>query len=83
MNRNAKSGSAIDELGCSIEEFKLYLESKFEPWIKKTWNLDHRRPLASFDLSDSTQLKEACHYTNIQPMLSKANLIKSDKYERN
>lgn len=33
---NFKSGSAVDDLGCSIEEFKKYLESKFEPGM--TWD---------------------------------------------
>ena len=48
-----------------------------------TWeniHLDHARPLSSFDLSKSDQLKEASHYSNIQPLLKKDNLIKGDKY---
>ena len=31
LNNNQKSGSAVDDLGCSIEELKAYLESKFHP----------------------------------------------------
>ena len=41
-----------------------------------TWkniDLDHVKPLKSFNLTDSEQLKQAAHYSNIQP------LIKSDK----
>ena len=48
-----------------------------------TWesiDLDHVRPLSSFDLTDSEQLKEACHYTNIQPLLKSDNRKKGSKY---
>ena len=34
---------------------------------------DHFRPLSPFDLKDIEQLKEASHYTNIQPLLAKDN----------
>ena len=47
------------------------------------WNnieLDHVRPLSSFDLKDYEQLKEASHYSNIQPLLAKDNRIKSNNY---
>jgi hypothetical protein len=82
-----KAGSSIDDLGCSIPELKQYLESKFEPgmswsnWSKTGWHIDHIRPLASFDLTDPEQFKQACHYTNLQPMWAKDNLSKGAKYE--
>ena len=41
--------------------------------------LDHVRPLSSFDLSDIEQLKEAAHDTNIQPLLTKDNRSKSNR----
>ena len=47
-----------------------------------SWNnieLDHVRPLSSFDLSDIEQLKEASHYSNIQPLLTKDNRSKSNR----
>ena len=81
---NFKSGSAVKDLGCSIDELKTYLESKFKPgmywdnWSYDGWHIDHIKPLASFDLTDRKQLLEACHYTNLQPLWAKDNLIKSD-----
>jgi hypothetical protein len=82
-----KTGSAVKELGCSIEEFKVYLESKFEPWMNwtnygkynknfPTWQIDHVIPLALFDLTKPDQIKTACNYSNLQPMLAKKNLQK-------
>lgn len=80
--RNSKGGSAVDDLGCSIEEFKLYLESKWQlgmTWNghgRDGWHIDHIIPLVSFDLTDPEQLKKACHYTNLQPLWAEDNLSK-------
>lgn len=71
-----KNGSSVRDLGCSINEFRLYLESKFEfgmSWDNygsniNCWNMDHIIPLSQFDLTDREQLLRACHYTNLQPM---------------
>ena len=82
---NYKSGSAVFDLGCSIDEFKVYMESKFQlgmswgNWGRKTWHIDHIKPLASFDLSDRDELLNACHYTNLQPLWAKDNMMKSDR----
>ena len=43
-------------------------------------DLDHVRPLSSFDLCDPEQLKEAAHYSNIQPILKSDNRSKGSKY---
>lgn len=77
-----KAGSAVKDLGCSINEFKTYLESKFLPgmswdnWSRDGWHIDHIKPLTSFDLKNREQLLEACHYTNLQPLWAEENLSK-------
>lgn len=82
INDNFKNGSAVKDLGCTIDELKTYLESKFQPgmswdnWTTDGWHIDHIKPLASFDLTDRNQFLEACHYTNLQPLWAKDNLIK-------
>jgi len=79
-----KIGSAINYLGCSIEELKAHLELKFLSGMAWTnygsWHIDHIRPLSSFDLTDPKQFKVACHYTNLQPLWAKDNLRKGAKY---
>ena len=85
MRNKWKSGSSVDDLGCSIEEFKLYIESKFSTnmsWdnhSKRGWHIDHIIPLSAFDLTDPEQVKRACHYTNLQPLWAEDNESKGDK----
>lgn len=85
LKGNYKSGSAVKDLGCSINELKSYLESKFQPGMSwdnhgiHGWHIDHIKPLSSFDLTDRKQMLEACHYTNLQPLWAKDNLAKGDK----
>ena len=50
IGRNCKRGSAIQDLGCSIADLKIYLENKFLPgmsWDKMGQiHIDHKIPLA-------------------------------------
>jgi hypothetical protein len=73
--------SAVKDLGCSIEYFKKYLESKFElgmSWDNYgEWHIDHIKPLVRFNLLDSNELSAACHYSNLQPLWAKPNLSKN------
>lgn len=70
-------------LGCSFEEFKLYLESKFEDWMNWEnrglyngefnygWDIDHIIPLSI--AKSEEELIKLNHYTNLQPLCSKIN----------
>jgi vacuolar-type H+-ATPase subunit E/Vma4 len=79
----AKSGSAVRDLGCTIDEFIAYISQKFEygmTWDNwGEWHLDHIVPLSSFDLTDREQFKTACHYTNMQPLWAVDNMSKKDR----
>ena len=77
----SKNDETESLLGISYSEFKNYIE--FLMTDEMNWDnihLDHVRPLSAFDLKDYEQLKEASHYTNIQPLLPKDNLLKGDRY---
>lgn len=82
LKGNYKKGSAIRDLGCSVDELKIHLESKFTKGMSwdnyGEWHIDHIRPLSSFDLTDAEQLKQACHYTNLQPLWAADNLSKGN-----
>lgn len=79
----SRAGSAVRDLGCSIEHFRDYIASRFEPgmswdnWGPDTWHIDHIKPLANFDLTDRGQFLEACHYTNMRPLWKSQNLSRS------
>lgn len=88
IKNNQKSGSAVKDLGCSIEFLKQYFEQKFysNPETGKImtwenygeWHIDHIIPLSSFDLTNRKQFIKACHYTNLQPLWAKDNFEKSN-----
>ena len=90
VKNNQKVGSAVDDLGCSIEEFKKHIEDQFESWMNwdnwgpynkdnKTWHLDHIKALVKFDLTDRDEFLKAANYTNMRPLLAKENLEKNSK----
>lgn len=73
---NYKSGSAVRDLGCSVDYLKVHLETQFRSGMSwqnygnkhGQWSIDHIIPLSSFDLTDREQCLKACHYTNLQPL---------------
>ena len=75
-------------LGCTLEEYKEYLESKFQQgmtWDNHTvdgWHIDHILPLNESDtiLTEEEKIKRV-HYTNTQPLWAKDNIKKGNKLE--
>lgn len=60
-------------LGCTGNEFKAYISSQFKDGMNfdnygKIWNIDHIKPIKTFDLTDPEQYKAAAHYTNCRPV---------------
>ena len=91
-NGYSKNSKTEELLGCSFEELKEYLESKFEPWMNWDnrglysgefnygWDIDHVIPLSSVNEED--EIIKLNHYTNLQPLCSKINRdIKKDNLE--
>ena len=76
-----KRHSTLTLLGCSIADFKRHIESL---WVSgmtwenygKQWQIDHIRPLASFDLRNENEQLQAFHFSNTQPLWSADNLKK-------
>jgi len=80
-----KPTKTTDLIGCSPEDFKKYLESKFTEGMTwenrglKGWHLDHIIPLCS--AKNKKELEILCHYTNIQPLWWQDNLKKGSSIE--
>lgn len=70
-------------LGCSFQEFKIYIESRFQPWMNWDnhgkyngelnfgWDLDHIVPISSAKTEE--EIIKLNHYTNFQPLCSTIN----------
>lgn len=85
-----KKNNVQEILGCNFEEFKSYIESKFQngmSWENRgEWHLDHIIPLAT--AKNYNDLIKLNHYTNFQPLWAKDNLSKGKRlvvnnYENN
>lgn len=82
MNCQKRTNSK-DILGCDFENFKLYIESKFESWMNWSnyglyngefnygWDLDHIIPISS--ATSEEQVLNLNHFSNFQPLCSKFN----------
>jgi hypothetical protein len=78
-----KTSRTHEILGCSFEEFKIYLESKFETWmnwgnkglyngeLNFGWDIDHIIPISSANSEED--VIRLNHYSNLQPLCSKVN----------
>ena len=79
-----KKSRSVDILGCSIEYFKSYIESKFDEsmnWINYgiVWDIDHIIPLSSAKTEED--IIELNHYKNLKPLCSYLNrVVKRDFY---
>ena len=85
LNRNGytKKSKTHEILGCSFDEFILYLESKFESWMNwgnkglyngdfnYGWDIDHIIPISTTTNED--EILKLNHYSNLQPLCSKIN----------
>lgn len=84
-SKTDKCIKTLDLLGCSIDNLKIHLESKFKEGMSwenhgtHGWHIDHIKPCASFDLTDPEQQKICFHYTNMQPLWWWDNLSKGIK----
>ena len=83
IKRNQKIGSAVDDLGCSIDELKIHLASKFEPGMTwenyGEWEIDHKISLSSVNLSIREEFLKVNNYNNLQPMWKLLNIKKGKK----
>jgi hypothetical protein len=85
MKKDTKGKKTKELLGCSIQELKIYLESKFREGMswgnygKYGWHIDHIIPCSMFDLTNLEQQKKCFHYSNLQPLWAVENLKKYNK----
>jgi hypothetical protein len=87
VRRKTKYESVMSLIGCSIDFYKKYIESKFEKGMswdnhgKNTWHIDHIIPLVFFNMENIEEQRKAFHYTNTQPLWATQNLKKGAKWQ--
>jgi len=85
-----KSDRTIVLVGCTVPEFKNYLEKHFVEGMTwdnygkgmSKWNLDHINPCAIFNLADPVEQKQCFHYSNLRPLWERGdngNLVKNNR----
>lgn len=80
-----RNASAVADLGCSLDEFKVHLETQFQSGMSwdnygpKGWHIDHIKPLSKYVLSDREVYLQLIHYTNLSPKWWYDNIAKSNK----
>jgi len=84
IKNKRKYSSCIKLLGCSLEQFIVYIEKQFSApmnWKNygKVWHIDHIIPCTYFDLTKLEHQKQCFHYTNLRPMIASENLTKKNK----
>jgi hypothetical protein len=80
-NQFKKNAKTEDILGCTIEYFITYIESKFTEGMTidnhGKWHLDHIIPLATAKTEE--EIIKLNHYTNFQPLWAEDNFKKGSK----
>jgi hypothetical protein len=87
FRQGIKSGSAVRDCGCSMEQLQAYLSEQFWPGMegdnkgKRGWHIDHIFPIDSFNIYDRSELLKACNYTNLQPLWADDNASKGARFD--
>ena len=83
-----KTSKSLEILGCSMDEFIIYIESHFTEGMNwgnygaclesdcHVWNLDHSHPISLAETED--EIIKLNHYTNFKPMWAIENIRKSN-----
>lgn len=72
------AASPVGAIACTAPDLRAFIEGRFRPgmsWAKYgQWEVDHVRPLSAARSTD--ELIALCHYTNLQPLWKRENLMK-------
>jgi len=87
LKYNRKSAHTRELLGCTVPEFKLYIEKQFQPGMTwdnygygpGKWVIDHINPCSSFNMKDTEHQKWCFCFVNQQPLWHEENMAKGDK----
>ena len=85
-----KNKHSIEYLGCDIDTFINHFNKKIEYFHQfiatdelmtfDNIHIDHIKPVSKFDLDNEDEFLNCCNYTNLQPLLAKDNMEKSNRW---
>jgi hypothetical protein len=83
LRGRSKSAHTMELLGCTIDQLKQHLESRFLPGMSwdnyGKWHVDHIIACATFDLTKEAEQRRCFNYTNLQPLWASDNIRKGTK----
>jgi uncharacterized protein YcbK (DUF882 family) len=87
INRRGESHTVEVVCGYRITELVTHLESQFADgmdwpaFMRGEVHIDHKRPQASFDLTDADQVRACWALSNLQPLWARDNISKGAKWD--
>jgi hypothetical protein len=91
VDHKYKSASVIRLIGCTLDYFNKYIETKFSDGMSWSnydeWHYDHIIPCDYFDLTLKSEQEKCFHWSNFQPLWkhdnhSKGSILPEDFQER-
>ena len=88
-SKTRKNRRTEEYAGCTITFLRKHIESQFKDGMTwdnyaTMWEVDHIRPLCTFDLTNEQDRLKANHYTNLRPLCKHLNRLtwraERDKY---
>jgi hypothetical protein len=87
VKRNSRYSFVEKYLGCTLPEFKRYIESKFQSGMAwknhgkgpDKWQFDHIKGCNNFDLSKEEERLKCFYFTNFQPLWDEKHKKKSNQ----
>ena len=85
LKGNSKTASTMELIGCTPDELRQHIESKFEPWMNWEnqglggWDVEHIKACFHFNMEDPQQQRACFNWSNLQPMEHIANIKKGTR----
>ena len=88
LHKNDISNESIELIGCTIPEYKAYLEAMFAPTMTWEnygieWQIDRITPFCEWNLGHPEEQKLCYHYTNSQPLFTTTRVIDGEIFVGN
>jgi hypothetical protein len=85
LKTDSKKSKSFDLLGCSVEEYKIYIEQQFKEGMSwenwgNVWEIDHIKPCSSFDLIDLDHQKQCFNFKNTQVLFKTTEIAQQHGY---